>query len=228
MAPGTFALFTLALAAHVAWHAALPPRAALARGLPAPPAVAVARVGALGDPIARAKWNTLWLQAFDDQAGTAIAFADLDYARVIGWLDLALQLDPRAQYPLLAASRLYAEVSDPDRCRRMLAFVATAFAADPARRWPWLAHAVVLAQHRLRDLPLARHYAALLAATTAPGIPHWARQLEIFVLEDMGEITAAKVLLGGLLESGQITDPHEQRWLAARLQQMEEAARRSP
>lgn len=213
------------LVAHAAWRTGLPPPPAVASELPAPPAFAVARVAALGDPIAFAKLQTLWLQAFDDQAGVDLAFADLDYPRVIGWLELALRLDPRAQYPLLAASRLYADIPDAARSRQMLRFVQRAFATDPARRWPWLAHAVYVARHRLGDRPLALEFARTLAAADAAGIPHWARQLEIFVLEDMGEIEAAKVLLGGLLASGQITDPHERRLLSARLHALEDAAR---
>ncbi len=215
----------LLLSVHVIWRSQLPTLASSARGLPTPPSFAIAQVQALGDPLAWSKYSMLWLQAFDTQAGTSIALRDLDYGRVIEWLALCLRLDPRAQYPLLAASRLYAEIPDPARSRQMLNFVRAAFAEDPARRWPWLAHAVYVARHRLHDQPLALEFARTLAAAGAPGIPHWARQLEIFVLEDLGELEAAKILLGGLLASGQITDPHEQRLLSERLKVLEEAAR---
>lgn len=224
-APGNYLLLALLISVHLAWRAGLPPLAATPRALPPPPAHALANVAALGDPIALAKSAMLWLQAFDSQAGTDIALVELDYTRVIEWLKLCLRLDPRAQYPLLAASRLYAEVPDRARSRQMLDFVQRAFADDPARRWPWLAHAVYVARHRLHDKALALEYARTLAAAISPAIPHWARQLEIFVLEDMGELEAAKILLGGLLASGQITDPHEHRLLAERLQTLENAAR---
>ena len=49
----------------------------------------------------------------------------------------------------------------------------------------------------------------------------WARQMEIFILEDMNELDAARILLGGLLESGQIDDPGERLFLQNRLQEME-------
>ncbi|MGD9604491.1 MAG: hypothetical protein AB7O21_10320 [Gammaproteobacteria bacterium] len=214
----------LLLVLHAGWRAGLAPTRPRAAALPRPPAPSVARVAALGELPVAAKIVSLWLQAFDDQAGVSLPFAALDYARLEDWLALSLALDPAAQYPLLAASRLYAEVPEAARSRRMLDFVARAFAADPARRWPWLAHAVFVARHRLHDLPLARDYARRLARADAPEIPSWARQLEIFVLEDMGEIEAAKVLLGGLLASGQVTDPHEQRWLTGRLAALEAAA----
>ena len=37
----------------------------------------------------------------------------------------------------------------------------------------------------------------------------------------MGELESAKVLLGGLLDSGQITDPHERWFLSQRLAELE-------
>ena len=92
------------------------------------------------------------------------------------------------------------------------------FLEDPNGRWQSLAHAVFIAKHRLRDLPLALDYAqALSQHATAPDIPSWAKQMHIFILEDMDEIESAKVLLGGLLASGSITDEAEINFLNWRL-----------
>ena len=44
------------------------------------------------------------------------------------------------------------------------------------------------------------------------------RQMRIFILEAIGECEAAAVLLGGLLESGEVTDPTEIRFLTQRLE----------
>ena len=87
----------------------------------------------------------------------------------------------------------------------MLELIHEQFLLDPNRRWPWLAHAALLAKHRLKDLPLARRYAAAIDRhTTAVDVPLWARQMEIFILEDMNELEAARIMLGGLLASGRI------------------------
>ena len=45
--------------------------------------------------------------------------------------------------------------------------------------------------------------------------------MEVFILEDMNELEAAKVLLGGLLATGRIQDPAERKYLELRLQEME-------
>ncbi|MGH8750799.1 MAG: hypothetical protein ACREUV_03715, partial [Burkholderiales bacterium] len=182
----------------------------------------------LGEPIALSQLMTLYLQAFDNQPGISIPFKDLDYDRVETWLASILELDPVGQYPLLMASHLYAQVPDESKQRNMLGFVYRQFFQDPNRRWPWLAHAAIIAKHRLKDLPLALQYAdAITRHATGPDVPHWATQTRIFILEDMGEIESAKVLLGGLLVSGVLTDPHEIHLLTERLQQLEAAGKSS-
>ncbi len=165
---------------------------------------------------------TLYLQAFDNQSGISIPFLDLDYDRVETWLTRILELDPIGQYPLLMASHIYAQVPDTAKQRKMLDFVYQQFFKDPNRRWPWLAHAAIMAKHRLNDLPLALRYAqAIRQYATASDVPHWTSQMPIFILEDMGEVESAKILLGGLLVSGIITDPNEIHFLTERLQQLE-------
>ncbi|HYH42467.1 MAG TPA: hypothetical protein VD867_10810 [Burkholderiales bacterium] len=208
-----------ALCTQIAWQAAsLPPRASAA-ALGAPPPPAILRIAALGDPIALGAAFALYLQAFDNQPGISIPYRELDYARVVAWLETALALDPKGQYPLMMAAHLYGQVSDETRQRLMLDFVHRKFLEDPNRRWRWLAHAALVAKHTLRDGPLALRYADDIAryAGSAQG---WARQMRIFILEDMGEREAATVLLGGLLASGEVTDAAEARFLAERLEKL--------
>jgi hypothetical protein len=214
---GLPALLAVLLALQTGWHATQPPPRATAQGLPPAPPLAWLRVLGAGDEVLAAKAVMVWLLAFDQQPGLSLPYRSLDYTRLRDWLARALALDPQAQTPLLAASRLYGEVSDPARSRVMLAFVADAFAEDPGRRWPWLAHAVFVAQHRLHDAPLALTYARQLATAEALAIPGWARQMEIFVLENIGEYEAAQVMLGGLLESGAVEDARERDFLTRRL-----------
>ncbi|MBI1732978.1 MAG: hypothetical protein HYR49_09460 [Gammaproteobacteria bacterium] len=211
-------VFALALAAQIGWHLRLPPPVARASALPAPPATLALRGMSFGEEPAFARALMLWLQAFDNQPGISVPFRNLDYRRVVSWLDRILALDPRSRYPLLSAARIYADVPDPDRRRIMIAFVERQFLLAPDTRWPWLAHAVFIARHRLNDLPLALRLARELREyTQADQVPGWARQMEMFVLEAMGETESAKVLLGGLLESGQISDPAEREFLLQRL-----------
>ena len=215
------------LAAQIALQAPRSRAAPTAAELPPPPRVDVLRLASMGEEPAAARIAMLYLQSIDFSGGRAVPYRDLDYGRLVAWLRAILELDPRSTYPLFSAARVYAEVPDPQRARQALEFVYEAFLQDPNRRWPWLAHAALVAKHRLKDLGLARRYAAAVDRhATDPVVPLWARQMEIFILEDMDELEAAKVMLGGLLESGKVTDPAEARFLAQRLEEMEERLRR--
>jgi hypothetical protein len=216
--PTRYALL-LGLAAQLAWHASSTPPAAQASQLGMPADAAWVRSASLGEPVAIAQLSLLYLQAFDNQPGISIPFSALDYGAVQAWLERALELDPAGQYPLMMAASLYAQVPDEPKQRQMLAFVHREFLRDPDRRWRWLAHAAIVAKHRLRDLPLALRYAEDISRHASAALG-WARQMRIFILEDMGEAQAAAVLLGGLLESGEVSDPAEIRFLVQRLQAM--------
>ncbi len=211
-----------ALAVQLAWQQPGRPRSPAAADLPPAPSAQALRLASFAEPEALARIAMLYLQSFDLGAGNALPYRRLDYERLVAWLRAILELDPLSDYPLFSAARIYAEVIDPARSRIALDFVYQEFFRDPNRRWPWLAHGALVAKHRLGDLPLARRYAAAIDRyTTAADVPLWAKQMEIFILEDMNELEAARVMLGGLLESGEIQDPAEARFLAQRLKELE-------
>ena len=213
--PGwVWAALGLALAGQIGWQAARDVASRSSADLPPAPSPQAMRLASLGEPEALARLLMLYLQGREARW--------LDYDRLTAWLRAILALDPRSTYPLFSAARVYAENADPVRARKALEFVYEAFLRDPDRRWRWLAHAALLAKHRLGDLPLARRYArALDRHTTTRDVPLWARQMEIFILEDMNELEAARIMLGGLLERGEIDDPAEARFLRRRLEELE-------
>ena len=223
------ALLAGSLAMQVLLRVESRPAAPSAEDLPAAPRPALLRIAALGEPAALARLGMLYLQAFDYHGGNSLPYSKLDYVRLVDWLSALQRLDEKSEYPLFIASRVYAEVPDSVRQRQMLEFIYASFLVDPSRRWKWAAHAALLAKHRLKDLPLALKYARAIDrfAGSAPNVPMWARQMEIFILEDMNELDAARILLGGLLESGQIDDPGERLFLQNRLKEMESRVKKS-
>ena len=211
-------LLAAALAAQILWQALRPAPAARAEALALPYPAATVRALSGNDAIVAAQLSALYLQAFDNQPGVSVPFAELDYGLVERWLAM-IWPDPRTQYPLMMASQLYAQAPVAEKQRAMLDFVHRRFLDHPDQGWRWLAHAAIVARHRLKDLPLALRYADDVArhARHAPG---WARQMRIFILEDMGEREAATILLGGLLAGGEVTDPQEIRFLTERLEKL--------
>lgn len=215
--PALRAALALALVAQFTLHALQPDPRARHDALPDPPPAAALRALALGEAPALALATLLWLQAHDTQPGLRLPHQALDYAPLARWLERLLALDPGGQYPLLLASHVYSQVPDPERQRRMLRVVRDAFEADPDRRWRWLAHAALVARHRLGDTPLAIEFAtAITRQATGPTVPGWARQMSVLLLADTGEREAARVLLGGLIDAGLLTDPAELRFLLER------------
>lgn len=220
----------LALASHVAVRSVAPLPVGRAEALDVPPTQGAVVALAGGERIATAYALALRLQAFDNQPGVSIPFAQLDYGRVESWLALMLRLDSVSQYPLVMASHLYGQVfGHPDKQRQMADFVYREYLRDPDRRWPWLAHVAIMAKHRLKDLPLAIRYAdAIRDHAKGPQVPSWAREMHIFLREDAGEVESARALLGGLLDSGTVTDPQEFRFLSERLQALKAAEKSTP
>ncbi len=211
-------LLVTALVLQINWHAHRPSASVRISSLPEPPHTLLLQAFSLGEQVTLSRLLMLWLQSFDYQPGISIPFKDLDYSRVIAWLDVILTLDSHSGYPLLSASRLYSQVPDPDKKRQMLEFVYDKYLEDPDSRWMWMAHAVYVAKHNIKDPELAYKYAkALRVYTTKETAPSWARQMELFVLEELGDIEGARILLGGLLESGVIKDANELTFLQGRL-----------
>lgn len=197
--------------------------------LPVPPKTSLVSLVSLDDSITAAKWVMLWLQAFDNQPGISIPLRELNYPRVTEWLDLVLKLDNKIQYPLLAAIRFYAEVADEQKQRTMIDYISKKFIENPDERWQFMAHAVYIAKHRIKDQQLALGCAKLIREyATGKNVPYWAKQMEIFVLEDMGELESAKILIGGLLESGELKDAHQINFLTQRLIKIEERQNQQP
>jgi len=221
------ALLIAGLALQIGLHWISPAPQARADDLTPPPSAAMLRLASLGEPIALAKILMLYLQAFDYQSGSKAPYKDLDYARLEAWLARILDLDPAGQYPLLAAARLYAEVPREAKQRSMMDFIYRQYFLDPNRRWPWLAHATFLAKHRLKDMGLALKYAATLEKyTTAKDVPIWVTTMEIFIREDLNELETARMMIGGLLASGKVTDRGELIFLNGKLREIEERLKR--
>ena len=213
----------LALLLQLFWHSLQEPVAAKAEDLAPPLSARTYVMSSFGEPIAASKFLNLWLQAFDNQPGASISFHQLNYPRLTKWLDTILELDPRGHYPMLVAARVYGSVKDPEKQRIMTEYIFFKFNEDPNKYWRWLAHVVITAKHELKDNDLALKYAnALAEKATGKNVPYWAKDMKIIVLEDMGEVEAAKILVGALIDSKEITDPYELNFLTQKIAVLEE------
>lgn len=219
-------LVAIALSAHIGIRLGSSGPGIQVQELPEPASTALLNLYAAGEPEILAALSMLWLQSFDNQPGVSLPLSRLHYPALSRWLERISELDPRSRYPLFSACHIYARVNDPEKKRRMVQFVHQQFLKYPAQNWQWAAHSVILARHQLNDLPLASRIAAdIRRYATADQVPHWARQMEIGLLESRGEYQDAALLIGGLLDSGKITDPAELRLLNQRLLDLQDVER---
>ena len=104
----------------------------------------------------------------------------------------------------------------------MIVFVEQNFTEKPEAYWRWMAEAVIKAKYQLKDTEFAYELAVTLAeATYDLNVPNWAQQMHIFLLEEIGEVEAAALLLGALLSSGSLSKEEEIRFLQDRLRRMQ-------
>ncbi|MCK5718972.1 MAG: hypothetical protein KAH84_03360 [Thiomargarita sp.] len=211
----------LILTLQITWNHYLPSFPAKIEHLTTPPQLELLQILSLGDNIVGSKLLMLWLQAFDSQSGQFLSYRQFDYDTLRIWLKRILQLDPKSQYPLLAASHFYSMVNDTTKKKQMLNFVYKQFFIDPDNRWQWLAHASLIAKHRLKDLPLALKYAQAIAAHSSENMPFWAKEMQIFILEDMGELEQVRLIVGGMFANGQITELNEIKYFNEKLENLE-------
>jgi hypothetical protein len=186
--------------------------------LDTPPRIELARVASLGENAFAGYVADLFLQNFNVSLGRATPVAAMDRSTVIRWLDLATHLDADSRYPLLLASRHFAETGTPEQRRYMLDWIYQRFQEQPNERWPWLVHALFAARHVLHDDALAKAYAAALRTrVTDPKAPSWVVQMDLLLRADLGEADDAKVLLAGLIDAGQIRSTGELEFLESRI-----------
>ncbi|WP_353573302.1 hypothetical protein [Candidatus Albibeggiatoa sp. nov. BB20] len=218
-------LFLCALVLQIMWQANHFNRDFKQEPLPEIPSQNFLNLYSFGDNVATAHLWTLWLQSYSSQNGQYISNNNINYKYLIGWLKAILVQDSNTQYPLFLASYQYVLVKQPQKQRQVLEFIHRQFYVDPKRRWRWLAQAAVTAKYRLQDLPLALKYAEILTAYALiiPNMPDWAKEMQVLILEDMGELAQARLLIGGLLTNGLITDPDEIVFLNEKLQALEQA-----
>lgn len=158
------------------------------------------------------------LQLHDNQAGRHILYKDLNYNRLVRWLEEIYRLNLRSEYPMLLASRVYSSTRDKQGLRIILEYIDRTFDYDPQLHWRRLAEATVIAKHQLGDLELALRMAEKLASQPKSiKMPRWARDKYFLVLADMNEYEAAIAIVLGLLQSDAVNDPDEARFLKEKL-----------
>ncbi len=166
-------------------------------------------------------WSYLLLlnvQLHDNQKGRHVNYSQLDYRVLRQWLLTLYELNPQSEYPAFLASRIYSQVDDPQKIRLMIDLIDELFERNPEQHWRRMTEASLLAKHQLADLPLALSLAQQVAALPESyDLPFWARDMQLVLLDELNQYESAQLLISSLLESGNIKDRDEVRFLQHRL-----------
>lgn len=188
------------------------------RPLSKPMSAAAYRGAAMGSEQLLGYLLAIRLQLHDNQAGQHFRYSLIDYDLLVDWLDHISDIYPDTEYPMLLASRIYAQTGNHERLRKILGFIERRFDDNPQLHWRRLAEASLLAKHKLDDLELALRLAEKISAQPAEvEMPRWARDFQFLLLADLNELESAIAIIQALLQTGSITDPDEMLFLEGKL-----------
>jgi len=167
----------------------------------------------------------LHLQLHDNQLARHILYRKLNYSRLISWLHRIQQINPASDYPAMLAARVYSQTRDKTKLRLLLTAQMEMFQRNPQLNWRWLAESSVIAKHQLGDLDIALQMANLLANQPDEiKMPRWARDIHFLLLGENNRYEDGIIIIRGLLQSGEINDPDEVRFLKEKLSYFQQKA----
>lgn len=148
------------------------------------------------------------IQNAGDTFGRFTALKQYDYKKLSMWFTLLDSLDRESNFIPALASYYFSQTQNTSDVRYVIDYLVAHSEHDLQKNWWWMAQAVYLAQHRLKDKHLALELAYKLAAI--PGdLPIWARQMPAFIHEDLGEKEAALAIIMGIAENVENLSPGE-------------------
>jgi hypothetical protein len=166
---------------------------------PPPPSPLMLKLAAMGDDQFLFRVLGLQLQTFGDSGGQVTPLSEYDYGRLKGWFEALDGLDPVSDYVAVIAAQYYGVTHKREDLPHIIAYLRAHAAKDYAHNWRWLAHAVYLARHRLKDNALALEVARELAGLPIADLPPWTRAMPAYAMADLGEKEAAIALLSAIL-----------------------------
>jgi hypothetical protein len=130
------------------------------------------------------------LQFMGDTWGRSTPLKDYDYKEVYKWLHFLDKYDPKSNMLPSSAAYYYSKTQRPSDVIYLLDYLEERSFKDPEANWWWLSQGIYLANSILGDKPRAIRLANVLHKVKAD-IPLWARQMEAFLREDLGDKEAA-------------------------------------
>jgi hypothetical protein len=171
--------------------------------VPPVPTVLAAKGMGFGDAQFAFRAIGIMLQNLGDTGGRDTPLERYDFTALSQWFFLENTLDPKSNYIPALAGYYFGSVQDPQKLYPIIDYLRAIGASTEGDKWRWLAHGVFLARFEMKDMDLALDLAKQLAAHPTPGLPHWARQMPVFVLNAQGNKEEALGMMIEMLKAGE-------------------------
>lgn len=134
------------------------------------------------------------LQMAGDTFGRSTPLKDYNYPKLLEWFRLLDTLDSKSNYIPSVAAYYFSRSQHPKDVKYIIDYLEEHSMRDPEANWWWLSQSIYLANSVLGDKQRAIKIADELHKVKTQ-IPLWARQMEAFLREDMGEKDKAEQIM---------------------------------
>jgi hypothetical protein len=149
------------------------------------------------------------LQNAGDSFGRFTPLKDYNYHQLYYWFVLLDSLDHRSNFVPSIASYYFSQTQRTEDVRYVVDYLDQHASKDLYHKWWWMAQAVYLANHKLKDKDLALKLANKLAKTPRDDIPLWTKQMPAFIHEQRGELDEALVIIEDIAKNADHMDEGE-------------------
>lgn len=170
--------------------------------VPLPPSELNVSSSFLGDKALAYRVWALALQNYGNAGGNYQPLKDYNYTHLGLWFDLLDRLDHKSDFVPYLAGYYYGSTQNPvEQLPPVVAYLEKVGTRPEREKWRWLAHAVYLARHPMKNPPEALRLAKELREQFRPGMPAWVLQMEGMIASDQGDKQAAYNLMIALLST---------------------------
>ena len=179
------------------------------------PTVNIAKLLSLGDTQFYFRYLTFRLQTTGDSWGRFTALKDYNYKELKKWFYLLDELDSKSNFVPTIVSYYYSQTQNKKDTIYIVNYLVDHAEKDIKTKWWWLAQAVYIANHKLKDKELALKLSYKLKNIPKNiKVPLWVRQMPAFLHEQLGEYEAAKIIIVEILENIKEFTPGELNFMA--------------
>jgi hypothetical protein len=148
----------------------------------------------LGDKQFYFRAKTMDLQMAGDTFGRTTALKDYDFPLLKKWFFYLDTLDSKSNFTPSIAAYYFSRTQNPKDVIYPLDYLEAHADKDPSVKWWWYSQAIYLANSVLGDKNRALEISVKLRNVEGD-LPMWARQMEAFMREDLGDKDSAEAIM---------------------------------